>query len=181
MLNIQHFISRLHISTEVLSAFSFLLSYHPFSLLLSLSPCISFSFYFSEKQPLFLVSHHRISSSVLKGLERIFPTILSLYFWEICVPERKPGAINGFPLPLGKLQAPHAPPSTAWLGPCPLHQLPFHLNLHTITTQALQSPPQGLYTCFSLFLDSSSHIGTHPFFTTGYPIYSSGLRSNGTP
>ena len=81
MLNIQHFISRLHVSTEVLVISSFPSFLSP--CLLACFPLFLHLFifsYFSQKYLLWGISHHRISySSVLKGLERIFYFRFSLF------------------------------------------------------------------------------------------------------
>lgn len=117
------------------SSASFFLS----SLSPSLFPSLPLLLYFLSAFPrnFFLVSHHRISySSVSKELERIFNS--HLYFWEIHVPEREPCTIHGFPLPSGKLSSTTVPTQYAWLGPCPLHQLPLHLSHHNVTTQAFR-------------------------------------------
>lgn len=118
------------------SSASFFLSSLSSSLFPSLPLLLSFLSAF-PRNFYFLVSHHRISySSGSKELERIFNSYL--YFWEIHVPEREPCTIHGFPLPSGKLSSSTVPTQYAWLGPCPLHQLPLHLSHHNVTTQAFR-------------------------------------------
>lgn len=172
--------SRFQVSTEVLVISFFLSFLAPFLL-----PCFLLSLYFFTffsafpRNFCFLVSLHRMSyASVLKELERVFYT--HLYFCEIHVPEREPRIIHGFPLPSGKLSSSTVPTQYAWLGPCPLHQLPLHLSHHNVTTEGLRGLPQSLYTCIPFFVDSPSPIGTKVFFTT-QPIYSLDLSSNGPP